>query len=58
MAKRLTAVFKGTSQGANVISNIPFMAASNHDGLALGMCQKSNTYKQVTFQDSALLSGL
>ena len=52
------AVSKGTSPGENVISNIPFMSASSHDGLASGMYQKPDIPKQVTFQDSALLSGL
>ena len=33
MAKRFMAVSKGTSPGASAISNIPFMVASNHDGL-------------------------
>ena len=58
MAKRLMAVSKGTSPGASAMSNIPFMAASSHDGLALGIFQKSVIPKQETFQDSALLSGL
>ena len=58
MAKGLTALSKGTSPGACAISNIPFMVASNHDGLTLGIYQKSDISKQVTFQDSALLSGL
>ena len=58
MAKRLMAVSKGTSLGASAISNIPFMAASSHDGLALGIYQKPELPKQVPFQDSALLSGL
>ena len=52
------AVPKVTSPGASVISNIPFMAASSHDGLASGMYQKPDIPKQVTFPDSALLSGL
>ena len=57
MAKRLMAVFKGSSPDASAKSNIPFMVASNHDGLASGY-QKSDISKLVTFQDSALLSGL
>ena len=40
MAKRLMAVSKGTSPGASAISNIPFMVASNHDGLNSGIYQK------------------
>ena len=52
------AVFKETSPGAIAISNIPFMVASNHDGLNSGIYQKPDIAKQVTFQDSALLSGL
>ena len=58
MAKRLMAVSKGPSPGTSAISNIPFMVASNHDGLAPGSYQKPDISKQVTFQDSALLSGL
>ena len=58
MAKRLMAVSKGPSPGASAISNIPFMVASNHDGLASGNYQKPDISKQVTFQDSALLSVL
>ena len=57
MAKRLMAVSKGTSPGASDISNIPFMSASSHDRLASGIYQKPDIPKQVTFQDSALLSG-
>ena len=34
------------------------MAASNDNGLASGMYQKLDMPKQVTFHDSALLSGL
>ena len=52
------AVSKGTSPGASVISNIPFMVASTHDGLTSGIYQKPDIAKQVTVQDSALLSGL
>ena len=58
MAKGLMAVSKGTSPGVKVISNIPFMAASSHDGLASDMYQKSEIPKQVTYQYLALLSGL
>ena len=58
MAKRLIAVSKGTSPGAIAISNVPFMTASSHDGLTSGIYQKPDISKQVTFQDSALLSGL
>ena len=58
MAKRLTAVSKGPSPGANAISDIPFMVASNNDGLASGNYQKPDISKQVTLQESALLSGL
>ena len=58
MAKRLMAVSKGTVPGASAISNIPFMVASNHDGLTSGIYQKPDISKQVTFQDSAVLSGL
>ena len=56
--QRIIVVSKGTSPGAQSISNIVFMAASNHDRLASDMFQKSDMPKQVTFQDSALLSGL
>ena len=52
------AVSKGTSPGASAILIIPFMSASSHDGLVLGIYQDPNIPKQVTFQDSALLSGL
>ena len=52
------AVSKGTSPGASAISNFPFMVVSNHDGLNSGIYQKPDIAKQVTFQDSALLSGL
>ena len=58
MAKRLMAVSTGSSPGASAISNMPFMVASNHDGLTSGSYQKPDISKQVTFQDSALLSGL
>ena len=34
---------KGTTPDASAISNIPLMTASSHDGLALGMYQKSYT---------------
>ena len=46
------AVSKGTSLGANAISNFPFIAASSHDGLAPGMYQKPDLPKQVTYQDN------
>ena len=52
------AVSKRTSPGANAISNIPFMAASNYDGLTSGVYQRPDIPKQVTFEDSDLLSGL
>ena len=58
MSKRLMAVSKGPSLGASAIPNIPFMVASNHDGLTSGSYQKPDISKQVAFQDSALLSGL
>ena len=58
MAKRLMAVSKGSSPGASAISNIPFMVASSHDGLPSGLYQKPDISKHVTFQDSAVLSGL
>ena len=58
MAKRLMGVLKGTSPDASAILNISFMVASHHDGLASGMYQKPDILKQVTFQESALLSGL
>ena len=58
MAKKLMAVSKGPSPGASVISNIPFMVASSHGGLASGNYQKPDIPKQVTLQDSALLSSL
>ena len=58
MAKRLMAVSTGPSPGATTMLNIPFMAASSHDGLDSGMYQKHHIPKQVTFQDAALLSGL
>ena len=45
MAKILMAVSKRTSPGASTISNIPFMAALNHDGLALGIYQKPDIPK-------------
>ena len=49
MANRHMAVSKGTSPGASAILNIPFMAASSHDGLASGMYQMPDIPKQVTF---------
>ena len=51
MTKRLIAVSKGPSPGASAISNTPFMVASS-------VYQEPDIHKQVTFQDSALLSGL
>ena len=39
MAKRCMVVSKGPSPGASAISNIPFMVASNHDGLVSGSYQ-------------------
>ena len=58
MAKRLMAVSKGPSPGSHIASKIPFMAASVHDRLASGIYHQPDICKQVTFQDSALLSGL
>ena len=58
IAKRLMAVSNGPSPGASANSNIPFMVASSHDGLTSGIYQEPDIHKQVTFQDSALLSGL
>ena len=58
MAKRCMGVSKGTSPGASAKSNILFMVASSHDRSVSGMYQKPDILKQVTFQDSALLSGL
>ena len=58
MAKRPMAVSKGPSPGASAISNVPFMIASSHDGLASGNYQKPDIPKQGTFQVSALLGGL
>ena len=58
MAKRLMAMYKGPSPGASAISNIPFIVTTSHDGLPSGNYQKTDIPKQVTFQDSALLSGL
>ena len=52
MIERPMAVSKGASLGVSVISNIQFMATSNHDGLATGMFQKPDIPKQVAFQDS------
>ena len=46
MAKRLMAVSKGTSPGASAISNIPFMVASNHNGLTSGIYQKPDISKK------------
>ena len=50
MAKRKMAVSKETSQGVNDISNIPFIAASSHDGLASVIYQKNDIHKQVIFK--------
>ena len=58
MARRQMAVSKGTSLDASAITNIPYMAASGQEGLASSMYQNPDLPKQVTFQDSALLSGL
>ena len=58
MAKRCMTVSKRTSPDASALSNIPFMVASSHDGLASGMYQKPDIPKQVAFLDSALLHGL
>ena len=58
MAKRPMAVSNGTLPSASAISNIPFMVASSHDGLASGIYQKTDIPRKVTFQDSALLGGL
>ena len=61
MTKKLMAVCKGPSPGASAISSIssiPFMVALSHDGLASDNYQRPDILKQVTFQDSALLSGL
>ena len=49
MAKRHMAESKGTSPGASVISNIPFMVASSHDGLASDIYQKPGIPKKMTF---------
>ena len=49
MDKRRMAMSKVTSPGASAISNIPFMAASSHDGWALGMYQKPEIPKQGNF---------
>ena len=58
MTRQLMAVSKGPSPGASATSNIPFMVATSHDVLPSGNYQKTDIPKQVTFQDSALLSGL
>ena len=50
VAKRLIAGCKGTSLGTSAIPNIPFMAASGHDGMASGMYHKPDIPKQVTFK--------
>ena len=46
------------SPGVSAMSHFPFMAASSHDRMASGMYHKPDIPKQVTFQDSALLSVL
>ena len=48
----------GTAPGASAISKISFLTALSYDGLASGMYQQPDIPGQVTFQDSALLSGL
>ena len=58
IAKTLMTVSRGTSPYGNAISNIPFMAASSHDGLSSNMYHKPDIPKQVTFQYLAVLSGL
>ena len=50
VAKRHMAVSKGTLLGASGISNIPFMASSNNDGLGSGLYQNPDIPKQVTFK--------
>ena len=52
------AIPKRTSTCVSSMSNIPLMVASSHYQLASGIYQKPDIPKQVTFQDSALLSGL
>ena len=52
------AASKGTSSGASAISNISFLAASNHNGMASSMYHKSDMPQQEAFKDSTLLSGL
>ena len=49
-AKRLMAASNGTSPVASAISNMPFMVASNHDGLTSGIYQIPDISKQVTFK--------
>ena len=58
MAKELMPLTKGTSPSAGAISYIPFMAATSQHGLASDMYQKPDVPKQITLQDSALLSVL
>ena len=49
MAKRLMAVSKGPSPGTSAISNISFMVASSHDGLASGIYQNPDIPKTSDF---------
>ena len=49
MANRFMAISKGTWPGASAILNIPFMAASSHDGLASGVYQKTDIPKTGNF---------
>ena len=58
MAKRLIVVSEGAQLGTSAISNIPFIAASGHDRLTLGMYQKPDITEQVAFQDLTVLSVL
>ena len=43
------AVSTGTSPGASAISNIPFMAASSHDGLTSGIYQRPHIPRERLF---------
>ena len=52
------AVSKGAAPVAGAISNIPFMAAYSHDGMASGMYHKPEIPNRVTYRDSTLLSCL
>ena len=58
IAKTLMAVSNKTLLDVSAISNIQFTAVSCHDGIASSMCNKADKPKEVTFQDSVLLSGL